>query len=517
MSESRPLRVLLVDDDAIDREMVRRALRPMAPGVEFGEATSMAEAERLLAHEPFDCVVLDYLLPDGPCIDFVDRMRDAAPEVAFVVLTGQGDEAVAVELMKAGAADYLSKETLDSARLRGAIKFAVALRQAQGMAAHATAERDRRAAQLKRFAARAPEVVAARSLDALARTSCVVARDVIEAPESCLVLRCGDAHVAVCDPNDGGAELLAWASALWANGELATLLTRAEDRAAVSIISRDGQRRGVLAVTLPATRDVSNQEQLLCHLGVLASVCLDNLLLFDAAARAVRARDDIMAVVSHDLRTPLNNVRLGASLLRDGADERALSVLSRVERNVGLMARLVDDLVDMVRIESGGVELRRQREPVGELLQAARDLILAQALAAEQRVDVSSAAPGLFVRADRERVLQVLTNLLGNAVKFSPPGGRITLGAVEKGGAIRFEVQDAGRGIGKDEGDKVFARFWQSDPKRRRGLGLGLYIAKGLVHAHGGSLWYESEEGKGTRFFFTLPCAPVEVQPSAGA
>jgi signal transduction histidine kinase len=192
-------------------------------------------------------------------------------------------------------------------------------------------------------------------------------------------------------------------------------------------------------------------------------------------------------------------------------------VIVRVERNVALMACLVDDLVDMVRIESGGVELRRQREPVGELLQAARDLILTQALAAEQQVDVTPASSALFVRADRERVLQVLANLLGNAVKFSPAKGRITLAAAEQASAVRFEVRDSGRGIGKDEGDKVFARFWRSDPKRRRGLGLGLYIAKGLVQAHGGALWYESEEGQGTRFFFTLPRAGAEAQPTADA
>jgi signal transduction histidine kinase len=513
----RPWRVLVVDDDSVDRETVRRALRPMAPGVEFGEAACISEAERLLETEPFDCVVLDYLLPEGPCLDFIDRMRTTAPDAAFVVLTGHGDESVAVELMKAGAADYLSKESLDAGRLRGAVKFAVALRSAQGMAARATAERDRHASQLKRFADRAPEVVASRTMEALARTTCLVARDVLEAPESACSLRSHDSQPTISDTDGSASELLAWASELWTRGEVKRHIVRSEERAAVGVMARDGECRGVLAVRVPATGDLQTQEQLLCQLGTLTSVSLDNLLLYDAKARAVRARDDIMAVVSHDLRTPLNNVRLGASLLRDGADERARSVIERVERNVGLMARLVDDLVDMVRIESGGVELRRQREPVGELLHAARDLILAQALAAEQQVEVTPSTAPLFVRADRERVLQVLSNLLGNAVKFSPAGGRIALAATENAGAVRVEVRDSGRGIGKDEGDKVFARFWRSDPKRRRGLGLGLYIAKGLVQAHGGSLWYESEEGKGTRFFFTLPRASVEAQPTEAA
>jgi signal transduction histidine kinase len=511
----RPIRVLIVDDDAVDRETVRRALRPMAPGVEFGEATCMAEAEVVLEREAFDCVVLDYLLPEGTCLDFLDRMRETAPDAAFVVITGQGDESVAVELMKAGAADYLPKDTLDTGRLRGAIKFAVALRQAQSLAGVATAERDRHAGQLKRFAARAPEIVASRSLDALARTTCVVARDVLEAPEASVILRCGDAPIEVVDPQ-GSSLQPSWASELWDRRGPASSVVTSADRAAVAITARDGECRGVLAVQLPKYRDAATQEQLLRQLGVLASVCADNLLLYDAAARAVRARDDIMAVVSHDLRTPLNNVRLGASLLRDGADDGARSVIERVERNVALMARLVDDLVDMVRIEKGGMELRSQREPVGELLQAARDLISAQATAADQRLEVAPPQLGLCVRADRERVLQVLANLLGNAVKFTPAGGRITLSAAEQNGVVRFEVSDSGRGIDKDEGDKVFARFWQSDPKKRRGLGLGLYIAKGLVQAHGGSLWYESEQGRGTRFYFTLPRV-AEAQATAEA
>jgi signal transduction histidine kinase/DNA-binding NarL/FixJ family response regulator len=513
----RPLRVLVVDDDAVDRETVRRALRPMAPGVEFGEATSIAEAERELEAEPFDCVVLDYLLPEGPCLDFIDRMRTTAPDTAFVVLTGQGDESVAVELMKAGAADYLSKDSLDHGRLRGAVKFAVALRLAQSMASAATAERDRHANQLKRFVAHAPEIVAARTIPTLARTTCIVARDVLEAPESCCSLRSDDSQSTVCETDGAATELLAWATDLCARGEVTSQVERSDGRAAVGVMARDGDWRGVLAVRLPKTRDAGTQEQLLCQLGTLTSVSLDNLLLYDAKARAVRARDDIMAVVSHDLRTPLNNVRLGASLLRDSSDESTRSVIVRVERNVALMARLVDDLVDMVRIESGGVELRRQHEPVGELLQAARDLILTQALAAEQQVDVAPLTKALYVRADRERVLQVLANLLGNAVKFSPAKASITLAAAEQAGAVCFEVRDSGRGIGKDEGDKVFARFWRSDPKRRRGLGLGLYIAKGLVQAHGGALWYESEEGQGTRFFFTLPGAGAEAQPTADA
>ena len=504
------LRLLVVDDDALDRETVRRALRPLTPQAVIVEAGSSSEAEAQLGKGAFDCVLLDYLLPEGPSIDFIGRLRELAPHTALVMLTGQGDETVAVELMKAGAADYLSKDSLDPSRLRSAIKFAVALRRAQAAAGRAKAERDRHAQQLRRLVARASELIAARSLDTLCEITAAIARDVLEAGASAVRLRHGDDELRA---SGGGAPALEeWASDLLAAGRLRADALSEGDQIAVGLMARTGECRGVLAVRLTVSGDFSLQEQLLCQMGVLVSISIDNLLLYDATQRALRARDDIMAVVSHDLRTPLNNVRLGASLLRETADEKATSIIERVDRNVTLMTRLVDDLVDMVRIESGVIELHPGRESAAELLEAARELIASQAAAVQLKLEVLPGAAGLFVRADRERVLQVLANLLGNAVKFTPRGGHVGLSASEQGTVVRFEVTDSGRGIASEEGDKIFARFWRSDPKRRSGLGLGLYIAKGLVHAHGGSLWYESEPGQGTRFFFTLPHATVQPQ-----
>jgi signal transduction histidine kinase len=339
---------------------------------------------------------------------------------------------------------------------------------------------------------------------------------VLEAGASTIRLQHGGEELCASGPEDA-AELSTWAAAMLAAGRVSTEPLTDGDHVGVGLMARNGECRGVLAVRW-SVGDRSLQEQLLCQLGVLVSISIDNLLLYDSAQRAVRVRDDVMAVVSHDLRTPLNNVRLGASLLRETADDKAVAIIERVDRNVTLMTRLVDDLVDMVRIESGVVELHPGRESVGELLEAARDLVATQAAAAQLKLEISPGAAGLFVRADRERVLQVLANLLGNAVKFTGRDGRIGLAASEQGTVVRFEVSDSGRGIASEEGEKVFARFWQSDPKRRSsGLGLGLYIAKGLIQAHGGALWYESEPGQGTRFFFTLPQASAQQQPQAAA
>jgi signal transduction histidine kinase len=279
----------------------------------------------------------------------------------------------------------------------------------------------------------------------------------------------------------------------------------------VPMRTRDGESRGFVALGKPVGQGPRPEDQLLKQLAVLSSVCSDSLVLLDAAARAIRARDDVMAVVSHDLRAPLNNVRLGANLLREGAEPHVVPVLERIERNVTHMTRLVDDLVDMVRLEAGRLQVNPTPENVHELMHAASHLVTEQASVNQLHLQVLDCASHLAVHADRDRVLQVLANLLGNAVKFTSPGGSIELGAHDDGTFVRFTVRDTGRGISPEEGDRVFSRFWQSDPKKRRGLGLGLYIAKGLIQAQGGKLWYESKPGEGTCFSFTLP------KPVAGA
>ncbi|RYE81884.1 MAG: response regulator, partial [Myxococcales bacterium] len=155
-SQPQPLSILLVDDDQLDRESVRRALRKVKAEASISEADSISEAEQQLATSRRDCIILDYRLPEGPCIEFLPRLRQLAPHAAFIVLTGQGDETVAVELMKAGAADYLSKDGLDPGRLWRAISYAVTLRRAEEETARVEQQRKRHAAQLRRFAERAP-------------------------------------------------------------------------------------------------------------------------------------------------------------------------------------------------------------------------------------------------------------------------------------------------------------------------------------------------------------------------
>jgi signal transduction histidine kinase len=222
----------------------------------------------------------------------------------------------------------------------------------------------------------------------------------------------------------------------------------------------------------------------------------------------VRAREEVLAIVSHDLRNPLSAVSLGASLLRmsgtlspdDGEQVETIEVSAR------RMNRLIEDLLDVTRLE-GGKRLPIQPAAVEppELFTEVEEIFRAQAAVGEVTMEYDM-EPGLPpVRADRHRVMQVLSNLIGNSMKFTPRAGRIAVRAKLRGDDVLFSISDTGPGIPKEHLTDIFSPYWQAKRAERLGAGLGLPIAKGVVEAHGGRIWVESEPGRGTDFYFTLP------------
>lgn len=171
------------------------------------------------------------------------------------------------------------------------------------------------------------------------------------------------------------------------------------------------------------------------------------------------------------------------------------------------MNRLIQDILDVTRIEGGRLSVEPKRIPAGQLVfdSAEAQGPLAASASLDLRVDVGAGLPDVWV--DRDRVLQVFENLIGNAAKFTKPGGRITAGAALHDGEVLFWVKDTGDGIDAQEMPHVFDRIWQAQKTRRGGAGLGLQIVKGIIEAHEGRIWVESEMGVGTTFYFTLPTA----------
>jgi len=238
-----------------------------------------------------------------------------------------------------------------------------------------------------------------------------------------------------------------------------------------------------------------------------AALAIDNARLYREAQEAVRARDSVLGVVSHDLRNPLTAVLLNAdAILQDptlSLPEWAADGLGMIVRSAEAMEHLIRDLLDVARIESGQLRVSPRPHDPGRLVLDATELFTP--LAEERGVHLVGIPPerAPLVRADRDRALQVFSNLVGNALKFTPPDGVVTVGAAADGGAVRFWVRDTGPGIPESEFPFLFDRFWQGSG-RREGAGLGLPIARGIVEAHGGRVWVESEIGVGTTFHFTL-------------
>jgi signal transduction histidine kinase len=233
------------------------------------------------------------------------------------------------------------------------------------------------------------------------------------------------------------------------------------------------------------------------------------------AQQALRARDEVLGFVAHDMRNPLSAIVMQAEFLKlsrgeqePGFRDAALSI----HRSAEQVSRLIQDLLDVTRVEAGHVLVERSRVPVSQLISDAVEAqeSIAAAASVDLRLEVARDVPDVW--ADRDRLLQVFGNLVGNALKFTPPGGHIRVGAAALNeDEVQFWVADTGAGIAAEDLPHVFDRFWQAHKGERRGTGLGLTIVKGIMEAHAGRIWVESALGMGTTFFFALPPADQTV------
>ena len=241
-----------------------------------------------------------------------------------------------------------------------------------------------------------------------------------------------------------------------------------------------------------------------------AAVVVEHARLFHEAQQATRARDDVLAVVAHDLRNPLNTVSMAVTLMLESTPPERVQERRQVEivrRAADRMNRMIQDLLDVKRMESGRLTIDARPEPPSALINDTIDMLRPLATGSTIRLETSIDERLPPVLADAARVQQVLSNLVGNAVKFTPRNGRITVCAERIDGEVRFGVIDTGPGIPPEQVPHIFGRFWQAKTSDRRGIGLGLAIAKGIVEAHNGRIWVESHVGLGSTFYFTLPSA----------
>lgn len=544
MNAAERLSLLVVDDDVVDRAAVKRALRATDLEADIAEAADAPEALEALRHGQHDCALLDFRLPRDDGLSVLRAARNEGIRTPIVVLTGQGDETLAVEIMKAGALDYLAKSALTPERLRQSIVQAVRVRRAELIA---DAER-KRLARLHAFVAQlattqtVPEVAAAVLTEGLAvfdATRGVVA----------VLTNEGDALEIVGTKGYTAETIASWEriplsrdvplTAAVRERELQFLesramfdarypdLQRASGSEAVAVVPLIvGRVRGCIGLSHERAFVLGDERRSeLLAFGRVCAQAMERAQLFELAQLerrraedASRAKDDFLAVVSHELRTPLNAMLGWTRLLRAGNlnETRAIQALEVIERNATAQAQLIEDLLDISRITAGKLRLQLRHLDLHDVVNGALDVVrpAADAKGITLRSTIDDSVGPLL--GDPDRLQQVVWNFLTNAVKFTPKGGKVWVCVRPVDSQVEIEVSDTGSGIAPAFLPYVFERFRQADVGTTRshgGLGLGLAIVKSLVELHGGTVEARSEgEGRGTTFVARLPVAPLRVE-----
>ncbi|HEV7596369.1 MAG TPA: ATP-binding protein [Gemmatimonadaceae bacterium] len=552
-----PLVALLVEDNPPDAELIAIRLEPGPQGagstpVRIIQRGTAATACAALRYWAVDVVILDLTLPDARGLEALHRIREAAPGTPVIVLSGIADQALALEALRAGAQDYVMKPPPEGQTLARILRYAV--------------ERQR----------------LTRTVDDALRTSAVAARQwKMLAEVSKALTASGDSSAAIpevarlCVPEIADCFVLFVASdeddpgtaALWhTNGEKADELKDAIDSfltgpesaanglldslrfddtttsalwdealrsvyASLNLASGTamplrfgGRVRGVLVLAFTAgRRDPVADVEFTRSVAYRISMSLEQQRLLRQTQRAVAARDRALSIVSHDLRNPLTTIEICALALLDPAPAPASGIHEMgelIQRSAGWMQQIVDDLLDRASLDAGRLALHRRPTSVAELFDATRSMFAASAAQRTINLVLDDGADLPCVDVDPHRLLQVLSNLISNAMKFTPSGGRVRLlaQAVEddlsdallkgtRGQAVRFTVSDTGHGISSEELRHIFDWYWQSPTGPSKGAGLGLAIAKGLIEAHSSRLNVKSEPGSGSSFWFTMPAA----------
>jgi signal transduction histidine kinase len=326
------------------------------------------------------------------------------------------------------------------------------------------------------------------------------------------------ARVAGADPDvaAGDDEMAARREALQTR-EGVLVDAAARSTIVVPLVARDAVLGVITLIAAESGRRYSRASLAMARdLAARAAMSIDHAHLFESEQRAIRAREDVLSFVSHDLRNPLMGILLTIeTLLRAAPREerrKGWKQLERIQRGALQMQGMIDDVLDLASLDAGRLIVDAGACEVRHLFDDAFTALEAQAAAKGVSLRFEPPDGGVAVRCDRARVVQVLSILVGNSIKFTPSGGAITVRARATAGQVRFSVSDTGPDVVPLLRSRIFERLWQADAAARKEQGLGLYLAKGLVEAQGGTIAVDGADGGGLTFSFGLPIVPA---PSA--
>jgi signal transduction histidine kinase/ActR/RegA family two-component response regulator len=547
-----PHRLLVVDDDPHVLEVINELFG--SRGYELTSAASAAQAIQAIAHRPFDAVVADLNLRGDSGLDVLRTARRANPDVVVVLVTGYATVSTAIGALREGAYDYLTKpfdlyelsqvvdRGLEAKRLAGENRRLVQklMRANEALVRHEEVLKrrvDQATGRLRRLYEVARDVTSELDMPATLQLIVESAAELTRADagllffhqEATASLRCEitwglGAAEALVKGRTTTSRALHRVAASRTGARLSDtdivgdptdrFLSRVAARAvlAVPLASKD-KPIGVLAVVSRNADTFSADDlDLLTLFALQAANAIGNARVYQDLKEVEQLKSDFVATVSHELRTPLTAIKGSIDLLTRelaGSLEPAqVELLSICDTHCHRILSIVNDILDISRSEASSLSISLDRvDPAACIRTAVRDM---ETLAAESGIDIRmELEPDLgALRADELRLSQVLTNLISNAIKFSPQGTTVWVRGRRAPEGVEISVVDSGCGIREADLPRLFSRFTQleSGPKRRAGgTGLGLVISKAIVEAHGGRIWVESTEGAGSTFSFLIP------------
>jgi signal transduction histidine kinase/DNA-binding response OmpR family regulator len=537
-----PLRILVVDDDALDRLAFRRHLQQSGVDARAEEASSASEALERVQGTAMDCVFLDYYIPGDDTLKLLRTLRETLPELPVVIFTGRGDEDIAVELMKSGAADYLPKSSLTPERL------ASALRHAREVTRAAIARR--RAESLLQLLSQAAEhILTASTPDDLVRGLFEKIREPLGVDAFLNYMvdpSLNKLQLASCagipednldsineppfDTSPAGSAIAerkpVHATSLQNSMELSAKTMKSMGFSACSChpLLAEFRLLGTLCFA-SRTKDAFREDELdfLRTVSHYATAAFERLGYIQQMREDDRRKDEFLATLAHELRDPLAPLSNVLELMKraNGSDDILEQVRDTMDRQLGHLVQLVDDLLDMSRITRNRLDLRKRRVDLSSVIHQALDAARPMAASFGHELHVAVPPDPAFLNADPVRLAQVFGNLLTNACKYTEPGGHIWLSAELHEDEVTVKVRDTGIGIPRNKLASVFDMFSQLPAARelsQGGLGIGLTLVKRLVGLHGGTVEASSPgAGKGTEFIIRLPVLADYSQAQAAA